>query len=143
METNIKLMVTFGKLSYAFMNSLGKNLEELGMPDSTYPILTHLFLVKKSKIQELGKVASITSGTITHTINKLLKLEYVERLQDTDDKRVFWIQITDKGREFFNKANEEHMKYASYILDDFTEEEKLLFIEQIKYFGKKIEAKVK
>lgn len=141
MITNIKLMVTFSKLSKTFMHYLGSNLEELGMSMSVYTILAHLHNVGQSKTQELGRVATITSGTITHTVTKLVKMDYVVKVQDETDKRVFWVEITDKGREEFLKVHEKHMQYLEYLLEDFSEEEKLAFTEQIKLFGKTIEQK--
>lgn len=141
MITNIKLMVVFGKMTHAFQTSLGKNLEELGMPNSLYPMLAHLNDVGKTKTQKLGEIAVISSGTITHTVNKLIKLGYVKKVQDDEDKRIFWIQITDLGREEFLKVHVKHMEYLDSLLGDFSEEEKQTFIEVIKVFGKGIAEK--
>lgn len=141
MDTNVKLMVVFGKLSATFMNRLGKNLENLGMQASEYSILAHLNQQGRAKTQKLGQVAIITSGTITHIVNKLLKQGYVIKVQDKNDKRVFWVEITELGRAAFNEVNTKHLKYLNELLADFTEEEKLNFIEQLKYFGKEIENK--
>lgn len=141
MTTNVKLMVVFSKLNYVFMTKLGKNLEDLNMPSSIYLILAHLNIVKREKTQKLGEVAVITSGTITHVVNKLLKHGYVLKKQDKTDKRISWVEITDLGRSDFNKANKEHMKFLDSLLEDFDEEEKIEFIEKIKYFGKKMGSK--
>jgi len=141
MNTNVKLMVVFSKLSHTFLASLGKNLEELGMGGSTYPILAHLNEVNRAKTQKLGEVAVITSGSITHIVSKLCKLGYVLKEQDKGDKRIFWVEITDAGRSAYNKVNDEHIKYLDNLLNDFSENEKHDFTEQIKYFGKTIERK--
>ncbi len=143
METNVRLMVVLKKLTITLMNSLGKNLAELGLSGSSYPILAHLNAVGRVKTQELGDVALITSGTITHMVSKLVKEGYVRKDQDIEDKRIFWVEITEKGRITFNKINEEHMKYLNFLLDEFTEDEKVAFIEQMKYIGKNIENKIK
>lgn len=139
MDTNTKLMVVFTKLSHTFLTNMGKNLEELGMPGSIYPILAHLNQVEKAKTQQLGEVAAITSGSITHIVNKLTNLGYVDKQQCKDDKRVFWVIITPKGRSEFIRVHTQHMKYLNHVLDVFTEDEKQMFIEQIKYFGKTIQ----
>jgi len=111
------------------------------MSASAYPILVYLNQVGRSKIQKLGEVAVITSGSITHMVNKLIKQGYVIKVQDEDDKRIFWIEITEFGRSEFTKVHTEHVKYLDELLSDFTEEEKDIFIEQVKYFGKTIEKK--
>lgn len=141
MTTNIKLMVVFSKLSLAFTQRLGKDLEDLGMPYSLYPILAHLSEVKRAKTQKLGQVAVISSGTITHAVNKLLKLGYVKKVQDEKDLRVFWVEITALGQTTFDEVHKEHMKYLDYLLEDFDETEKEAFVEQMKYFGKTIASK--
>lgn len=142
MTTNIKIMVVFSKMAHVFTESLGKNLEELGMPFSLYPILAHLNEVGRAKTQTLGLAAVITSGTITHSVGKLVKLGYVEKIQDEEDKRIFWVQITDKGRKNFQEVHLKHMMYLDQLLEDFEEEDKLALIEVIKTFGKGIEKKI-
>ena len=141
MTTNVKLMVVLNKLNYAFMNGLSKNLEQLGMTASEYPMLAHLNEAGRAKTQKLGEVAVITSGTITHIVNKLINKGYVVKTQDKKDKRIFWIEITDAGRKEFLCVHSEHMKYLDSLLSGFSEQDKLNFIEEIKKFGKKIEKK--
>jgi MarR family 2-MHQ and catechol resistance regulon transcriptional repressor len=135
MTTNVKLMVVLSKLANSFHDPLTRNLESLGISSSIYLSLAHLNSVEKAKTQRLGEVALISSGTITHTVNKMVKEELIEKIQDTEDKRVYWVKITDKGRALFENVHIEHMKYLDQLLSDFSEEEKLEFIEQVKYFG--------
>ena len=143
MTTNVKLMVVFSKILNVFHMSLAKNLDELGMNSSMYIILAHLNEVGQARTQKLGEIAMITSGTITHMVNKMLKAAFVDKVQDEEDKRVFWIKITDSGRHAFSRVDEAHMVYLDALLEDFTEEEKKLLIEQMKHFGKKVNEKGK
>ncbi len=142
MTTNVKLMVVLNKFNYVFMNELSKNLEQLGITASAYPMLAHLNEVGRAKTQKLGEVAVITSGTITHVVNKLIQNGYVIKVQDEKDKRVYWIEMTEAGREEFLRIHSEHMKYLDKLLSGFSETDKLDFIEKIKMFGKNIENKI-
>lgn len=141
MDTNIKLMVVFTKMAKAFQEKLGNDLEKHGMPYSEYPILAHLNEVGRAKTQKLGQVAVITSGTITHVVNKLVKQGYVEKVQDQDDKRVYWVQITHNGKMAFEKVHEAHIEYLNYLLEEFTEEDKELMITSMKQLGKMVDKK--
>lgn len=143
MDINIKLMVTLNKMSYYLLDSLSKDLQKRGLCSSEYSILAHLNAVKKEKTQKLGQISYITSGTITHIVTKLIKSGYVTKEVDEFDKRIFWVKITQKGRNVFNKIHTEHIEYLSELLSDFSEEEKNQFITQLKYFGKTIENKIK
>lgn len=141
MNNNIKMMVVITKMNQSFLKKLNKNLDSLGITASAYTMLAHLNDVTKSKTQKLGEVSSITSGTITHIINKLIKASYVEKVQDENDKRIFWIKITDLGRAHFIEIHEKHMVYLDDMLSEFSEDEKESFIESVKYFGKTIDNK--
>ncbi len=142
MIENIRFMVVLTKLTTSFNERLKRNLESLGISSSVYLSLAHLADVKKAKVQKLAEVSSITSGTITHTINKMINEELVIRVQDTNDKRIFWIEITEKGVSLFNEVHSEHMKYLDKLLSPFTEDEKNEFISKAKYFGKTIEKEI-
>ncbi|WP_240841545.1 MarR family winged helix-turn-helix transcriptional regulator [Acidaminobacter sp. JC074] len=141
MDLNLKLMIVLGKLSRVFLDRLSKNLESLDMPISAYPMLAHLNDVGRAKTQKLGEVAFITSGSITHMINKLIKQNWVRKVVDAEDKRITWIEMTDEGQRIFDQVHKTHMAYLDGLLEDFTDEEKIMFINQIKYFGKTIEEK--
>jgi|GEM_PF-1784510 len=141
METNIKLMVVLGKLNRVFLERLSKNLEALNMPISAYPMLAHLNDVGRAKTQKLGEVAVITSGSITHMVNKLIKLGYVKKVVDEKDKRITWVELTSFGQETFDSVHKQHMEFLESLLEDFSYEEKHAFIDQIKHFGKTIEKK--
>lgn len=142
MDINIKFMVVFSKLNRVFLERLTKNLESLDMPGSAYLMMAHLNEVGRAKTQKLGEIAVITSGSITHMVNKLIKMDYIEKVQDEDDKRITWIILTDYGKKIFQHVHLEHMKYLDSLLSDFSEEEKDMFIKQMKYFGKKVENKM-
>jgi MarR family 2-MHQ and catechol resistance regulon transcriptional repressor len=142
MTTNVKLMVVLGKLNNVFINRLGKDLEGLGMPASIYPILAHLNEVDRAKTGKLGEVAIITSGTITHIVNKMVKEGLVRKIQDENDRRVFWVEITELGRSKFQVVHKKHMVYLDSLLNGFNEEQKLEFIQMIKHFGKTMEGEL-
>ena len=139
MDTDVNLMVVFSKLSYQFLDKLGSDLESHGMSSSIYSILAHLKKIGKSKVQKLAEISFITSGTITHHINKLVKLDYVTTKKDEIDRRITWVEITPKGIAIFNEVNDKHMKYLKHMLSVFTNDEKSEFIKQLKYFGKTLQ----
>ena len=82
----------------AFLNEVGKNINDLGLTISEFMILAHLDAKQQERTQKLGEIAHITSGTITHAVNKLIKQGCVEKFQDEEDRRVFWVKLTAAGR---------------------------------------------
>ena len=139
MKTNAKLMIVLQKMSSVFLEALSQNINDLGLTVSEFLILSHLRKAEREKTQQLGSIAGITSGTITYTVNKLEKQGFVVKVQDEIDKRIVWVEITEKGKHHFDTIFVQHDEYLDSLLAVFTEQEKLDFIEQVKYFGKTIE----
>ena len=106
-----------------------------------FPILAHLNKVESCQINELSSVGFITSGTVTYIVGKLEKKGYVVKYKSETDKRSNFVKITDLGYEKYNQVYIEHMKYVDTLMEDFSNEEKEVFINLIKHFGKTIENK--
>ncbi len=142
MDLNTKLMVAHTRLAHTFMNTLGKNLEELGLSVSHYSILDHLDHVGRAKTQALCRVALLTSGSVTHSVNQLSEKGYVHKIPCTDDKRVTWVELTEAGKAAFKSVQSQHLTYLNWLFEDFSDEEKMAFIDQIKHFGLSITHKI-
>ena len=56
-------------------------------------------MYKKKTTSEVAKELSITVGTLTTAINKLVKKGYVERIRSEDDRRVVKLGLTHFHRE--------------------------------------------
>ncbi len=141
MKTNIKLMAALHNLYVALAKGKEGNLKELGLTGSEFAILSHLYRKGREKVQKLGEIAMITSGTTTYILGKLGKNNLIIKKRDIQDKRIFWIELTDNGREFYLRVFDKHMEYMDALFSEFTKSEKKDFIEKIKYFGKKINIK--
>ncbi|MBW7572997.1 MarR family winged helix-turn-helix transcriptional regulator [Caproiciproducens faecalis] len=71
----------------------------------------------------------ITAGTLTTTINTLVKKGFVERQQDQRDKRVVRIFPTDKGKSVNEVHSSFHHKMVSAIMSAMTEDELAMFVK--------------
>lgn len=142
MDLNTKLMVAHTRLAHTFMISLGKNLEELGLSVSHYSILDHLDHVGMAKTQALCRVALLTSGSVTHAVNQLVDQGYVRKVPCTEDKRVTWVELTQAGKAAFKAVQSQHLTYLGWLFEDFSDEQKQVFIDQIKQFGLTITRKI-
>ncbi|WP_061840950.1 MarR family winged helix-turn-helix transcriptional regulator [Tetragenococcus halophilus] len=72
-------------------------------------------MYKKKTTSEVAKELSITVGTLTIAINRLVKKDYVERLRSEDDRRVVKLGLTKKGRLIFRVHQRFHMNGKSIL----------------------------
>jgi DNA-binding MarR family transcriptional regulator len=88
------------------LNSLGQecNLEisdKLGMSELQLNQLHYLKIIDQTAGMTFSKFAEIlevTKPSVTEIVNKLIKLDVAKKTQCTRDKRIFYIKLTEKGR---------------------------------------------
>lgn len=88
-------------------------------------------------MSETAEILKITLGTLTTSINRLVKKGYVRRLQDEKDRRIVLIKLTDSGQEAFKTHEDFHMEMIAKMLMDLNlEEDKALLgsLEKLKEF---------
>jgi len=76
---------------------------------------------------QLFNTLMVSSGTMTHRIDRLEQAALVQRLPDLSDRRGTQIKLTDKGFDVIEKAVEDHVVNEHCILSvlDVTEREVL------------------
>jgi DNA-binding MarR family transcriptional regulator len=76
---------------------------------------------------ELFNTLMVSSGTMTHRIDRLEQAALVQRIPDLSDRRGTQIKLTNKGFDVIEKAVEDHVVNEHHILSvlDVTEREVL------------------
>jgi DNA-binding MarR family transcriptional regulator len=59
---------------------------------------------EKLTMTGIGLHLSVPKPQVTALVDKLIKNEFAERLYDSNDRRIIYIQLTEKGREVFSKT---------------------------------------
>ena len=95
-----------------------------GLTASQYGVLECLYMKGDMCINELIKRLISTSGTMTVIVRNLEKMEYVSRVNDCNDKRVFKICLTEKGRDMVELILPMRKKQVEEFADVLTSEEK-------------------
>ena len=70
--------------------------------------LTYLFFKGPIKISELCEHLMVSPGAVSQLVDRLEKLELVERISDPQDRRVRKVAVLDRGK----KIVEENFKFS-------------------------------
>lgn len=80
--------------------------------------------VKEAKnMTSVAKALSVTTGTLTISVNGLVKKGYVERTRSEEDRRVVLISLTAKGRKAFMQHQCFHQAMIASIVEGLSDEE--------------------
>ena len=71
----------------------------------------------------VAKELEVTTGTLTISVNSLVKKGYVDRSRSEEDRRVVLISLSNKGKKAYLHHRRFHEEMISAILAELSEEE--------------------
>ena len=74
-------------------------------------------------MSSVAKTLGITVGTLTISINGLVKKGYVHRVRSDADRRVVLVSLTEKGEKAYHHHEKFHEDMIQSLLKDLSEEE--------------------
>ena len=114
-----------GMAHTALARHLGSLMKEAKLPitPDQFRVLTHLWTQDGRSQQELANLSGRDRANVTRVIDILEREGIVERRDDPDDRRVFNIFLTRKGRSIEADTARCAQKAISDALKGFTKEE--------------------
>ena len=107
------------------------SIEEKAIASQEYQDLTNndMHVIEAVGIKEPRNMTSvantlgITVGTLTISINGLVKKGYVHRVRSDADRRVVLVSLTEKGEKAYHHHEKFHEDMIQSLLKDLSEEE--------------------
>ncbi|QOX65714.1 MarR family transcriptional regulator [Anoxybacterium hadale] len=141
----LSMIVDFTNVFNEFNNKAFKfidaQLNKTGLVRTHFIILHELVGGKELSMSDLSEILHVTKPNITVLIDKLVKLDYVERVNNSQDRRVILIRLTGKGEAFIGKSSEELIKSVVQLLD-YLDQEDLDVVKQTTQAMKTLIAKL-
>ena len=95
---------------------------------------------KPRNMASVANALSVTTGTLTISVNSLVKKGFVERVRSEEDRRVVLVSLTEKGKMVYIKHQKFHEELVESIVNRLDEEEKVLLEKVLsnlnRYFSK-------
>lgn len=71
----------------------------------------------------VARELQVTTGTLTISVNSLVKKGYVDRSRSEEDRRVVLISLSEKGKNAYLRHQKFHQEMIGAILQDLSAEE--------------------
>lgn len=126
LKRNYILLESIIKSSKNLKDHLTTIFREFDLGMTEFGLLEAIHTLGPQPIQILAKRILITSGSMTYTVNQLINKGYIERKVFQLDNRVFFLHLTEKGKEHFEKILLKYDNFLNKFFSEFTEEEKVL-----------------
>jgi DNA-binding MarR family transcriptional regulator len=115
------------------------NIEEKAIITEEFKDITNndMHVIEAIGIEEprnmstIAKALSVTVGTLTISVNNLVKKGYVNRRRSDQDRRVVLISLSDKGRAAYAHHQEFHDKMVQAILADLNGDQRAALVRAL------------
>ena len=74
----------------------------------------------------VAKSLGVTTGTLTISVNSLVKKGFVNRVRSEEDRRVVLVSLSEKGKQAYQHHRRFHEEMIEAIVAQLTEEEKVI-----------------
>ncbi|MBP0001055.1 MAG: MarR family transcriptional regulator [Cyanobacteria bacterium SID2] len=112
------------RLSKHLDRSVQSTIAPFGLNLGEFDVLATLRRSGQLSPTDLFNTLMISSGTITHRLDRLEQAELVKRIPDPNDRRGTSIVLTDQGLTLIDRAVEAHVANAHRIMSALDESER-------------------
>ena len=122
-SNRLDLMLWF-RLSRIYNQSIrlsNQHLNKWGLTAAQFDVLVQVGMNNKVSQQELGEKLFVTKGNITQLLQKMEKMELIQREQDW---KIKYVSLTKQGIELFQEVVPEQETFQASQFKNLTREEK-------------------
>lgn len=122
----IHIIGRISRLSRLVDRRLAENFAKHGIENWMYDVLATLRRIGEPHEMTAGELVAqsmVTTGAITNRIDRLTKLELVERAADPTDRRKVLVRLTPRGKDLVDEIVGGHMGVEHEILQDLDQQD--------------------
>lgn len=127
----IALIARVRDKAYEFIIRELKKKNITGLVPSHGGIMSTLFLKNRVSMKELSEKIGRDKSTVTALVSKLVRIGYAEREKSTDDNRITYLCLTEKGRALEKDFAEISEKMIAMAFKKFSHKEQEAMVKAI------------
>lgn len=119
----------FARLEEVFLEMVRRLHGELadqmvsGITGSQFFVLKKIGFKGRLTVSEVADELGVSLSAITALVDRLVKAGFVIRSRDEQDRRLVWLEATDKGKDILGKCMEGRRKVAMKYFGQLPEED--------------------
>ena len=95
-------------------------------------IVEAIGLSGENTMSAVAKKLNITAGSLTTSVNALVNKKYVKRQRSEEDRRVVFLDLTEKGKRAYEHHREYHRQMTEAVLARLNDEEVSVLTKALK-----------
>lgn len=131
-KKDLKLMIVLFKSYQTLANYIKEDIKNTDFNLNEFSVLEVVYHHKEITVNDIHSKVLVANSSLSYILDKLVKKELIERRQCTDDKRVTYISLTDKGQKVSETIFPPHYDRLKAIFANLTDAEKEQTIQTLK-----------
>ncbi len=107
---------------------LNKRLSEDRISFSQFSILRAIGKYGPMPMSKLSEHMLVAPANITGLVDRMERKGYVERTRDQQDRRLFKIELTEKGRRTYEVISEQFWIYVRHVFSSLSDSERVMLL---------------
>lgn len=87
-------------------------------------VIEAIGLEEPKNMTSVAKTLAVTTGTLTISVNSLVKKGLVERVRSEEDRRVVLVSLSESGKQAYKYHQKFHKEMVDTALQDLSDKEK-------------------
>lgn len=131
-EESLKALVGIKRTNDTLDRIVKQDMKNYGLNITEFAVMELLYHKGDQPIQKVKQRILIASSSTTYVIDQLVKKAYVTRRQDTEDKRITYAVLTEKGHALMEQIFPQHAETIEKVFSILDDEELAIFRRALK-----------
>ncbi len=141
MNQAVQIRDSLQRLNKLFSMIAIKEFEQVGITSPQIMVL-RCILYEPKTIGQISNAVHLSYSTVSGIIDRLEREGFVQRTRDLDDRRVVWINKTEKFEEIKKQVPFFQEEYYAQMFQDLSEEEVNNIVSSLRLLITQLEKKV-
>ena len=134
-DLSLKLWVVLARAHRAMAARSRRDIERHELTESEFAALEVTYSKGVLPVGEVADRVLLTSGSMTHVIDKLESRGLLERRRCSEDQRITYVGITSAGRDLMDSIFPDHVETIRRATSGLSAEEKRVCADLLKRLG--------
>jgi len=112
-----------------------KDILNYGLNYTEFAAMEALYHKGRLPVQGMCQKVLIANSSMTYVLDKLQEKKYIDRIQDQNDKRTFYVELTPTGQKVADEIFPKHYETMKSLFDVLSKEEKEMLGTILKKVG--------
>jgi MarR family 2-MHQ and catechol resistance regulon transcriptional repressor len=137
-QQQVQALNTFIKLvraSNSVSSDCSRVITDNGLTESQFGVIEALYHLGPMPQKLLAEKILKSGGNLTMVIDNLVKNNLVQRTRRDDDRRFYWIELTDRGEELIRRIFPDHVDLITSRMSVLNHDEQIMLADLCRKVG--------